>query len=69
MFVDTHCHLSFPEFDQDRNEVIARMTEGMLSMLIDPGIDVETSRKSIELANDFDSSRTRSGTRGISGRP
>ena len=54
MFVDTHCHLSFPEFDQDRNEVIARMTEGMLSMLIDPGIDVETSRKSIELANDFD---------------
>jgi len=26
----------------------------MLSMLIDPGIDVETSRKSIELANDFD---------------
>ena len=54
MFVETHCHLSFPEFDQDRNEVIARLTEGNVSVLIDPGINVETSRKSIELAGNVD---------------
>ncbi|MEI7748410.1 MAG: TatD family hydrolase [Chlorobiaceae bacterium] len=54
MFVDTHCHLSFPEFDHDRQEVIARLTEGNVSVLIDPGINVETSRKSIELAGSVD---------------
>ncbi len=54
MFVDTHCHLSFPEFDHDRHEVIARLTEGNVSVLIDPGINVETSRKSIELASHVD---------------
>ncbi len=54
MFVDIHCHLSFPEFDEDRNEVIKRMTEEGVGLLIDPGIDVPTSRKSIELARDFD---------------
>ncbi len=54
MFVDTHCHLSFPEFDKDRKEVIARLTEAKVSVLIDPGINVETSRKSIELASNVD---------------
>jgi len=54
MFVDTHCHLSFPEFDQDRDEVIARLVEKQISILIDPGIDIPTSRKSIELASNFD---------------
>ncbi|MEI6651771.1 MAG: TatD family hydrolase [Chlorobiaceae bacterium] len=54
MFVDSHCHLSFAEFDQDRHEVIARLTEENVGVLIDPGINVESSRKSIELASDFD---------------
>jgi len=54
MFVDTHCHLSFPEFDQDRHEVIARLKEARISLLIDPGIDIATSRKSIALAGEFD---------------
>jgi TatD DNase family protein len=54
MFVDIHCHLSFPEFDQDRKEVIKRLTEEGVGLLIDPGVDVATSRKSIELARDVD---------------
>jgi TatD DNase family protein len=54
MFVDTHCHLSFPDFDQDRNEVVTRLIEEKVSILIDPGTDVPTSRKSIELAGRFD---------------
>jgi TatD DNase family protein len=54
MFVDIHCHLSFPEFDQDRKEVIKRMTKEGVGLLIDPGVDVATSKKSIELASNFD---------------
>ncbi len=54
MFVDTHCHLSFPDFDDDRNEVIARLKEAGVSMLIDPGVDVPTSRASIALASEWD---------------
>jgi len=54
MFVDIHCHLSFPEFDKDRSEVIERLTEKGVGLLIDPGVDVASSKKSIELARDFD---------------
>lgn len=50
MYVDVHCHLSFPDYDHDRDEVICEMTAAGISLLVDPGIDVETSRKSIELA-------------------
>ncbi|ASQ90875.1 hydrolase TatD [Prosthecochloris sp. GSB1] len=55
MFTDAHCHLSFPEFDNDRAEVIDRMRKSNVSLLIDPGIDIDTSRRSIELsrAHDF----------------
>ena len=54
MFVDVHCHLSFPEFDHDREKVIERLTEEQVTVLIDPGINVPTSKKSIELAREYD---------------
>ena len=54
MFVDVHSHLSFPEFDLDREKVIARLTEEQVTVLIDPGINVATSKKSIELAGKYD---------------
>lgn len=54
MFVDTHCHLSFPEFDRDRIAVIERLTEEQVTVLVNPGIDVPTSIKAIELAREYD---------------
>jgi TatD DNase family protein len=54
MFVDIHCHLSFPEFDQDRHEVIKRLIEEGVGLLIDPGVDVATSKKSIALAQEVE---------------
>lgn len=50
MFADVHCHLSFPDFDADRQEIIREMTDAGVTLLVDPGIDAQTSRKSIELA-------------------
>jgi TatD DNase family protein len=54
MFADSHCHLSFPEFEADRKEVIGRLLDQHVSLVIDPGTDVSTSRRSIELAREFD---------------
>lgn len=50
MFVDVHCHLSFPDFDNDRHEIIRRLKEQNISLLIDPGTNTETSKRSIELS-------------------
>lgn len=50
MFVDVHCHLSLPDFDTDRETIIETMTRKSVSLLVDPGTDVESSKKAIELA-------------------
>jgi TatD DNase family protein len=51
---DIHCHLSFPEFDADRDLVIRRLREAGVELLIDPGTGIGTSRRSIDLANRYD---------------
>jgi TatD DNase family protein len=50
MYFDIHCHLSFPQFDADRDEVIVRLKEAGVDMVIDPGTDTASSRRSVELA-------------------
>ena len=50
---DSHCHLYFPQFDTDRDDVIARMREkGMGAVLI--GTDLQTSKAALELAKQHD---------------
>ena len=50
---DSHCHLYFPQFDTDRDDVIARMLEkGMGAVLI--GTDLQTSKAALELAKQHD---------------
>jgi TatD DNase family protein len=48
--VDIHCHLSFPEFDSDRDLVIEKLKDNGVKIVIDPGTGIESSRRSIELA-------------------
>lgn len=49
MIIDTHSHLSFKAYDNDRDEVILRtQKEGVFC--IDVGTKYETSKKAIELA-------------------
>lgn len=52
--IDTHCHLDFPQFDPDREAVIRRANENGVSHIINVGSTLESSRKSLELANSFD---------------
>lgn len=54
LFTDTHAHLTFPEFDGDRDAVIQRAREAGVRRMIVIGIDVETSRAAIALAEQHD---------------
>lgn len=50
MLVDTHAHLDFDDFDADREEVIRRAREAGVAYIINPGADLESSRRAIALA-------------------
>ncbi|MCS6989924.1 MAG: TatD family hydrolase [Chloroherpetonaceae bacterium] len=50
MFSDAHAHLSYPQYDDDRDEIVKRLQDHRVSLVINPGTDVETSRNAIELA-------------------
>ncbi len=48
--IDTHAHLDFKEFDQDRKETIKRFFDGGGEKIINVGCDLNSSKKSYELA-------------------
>jgi TatD DNase family protein len=48
--IDTHCHLSHPDFDPDREEVIARSWERGVTAILEVGYSVESSGKAVALA-------------------
>lgn len=50
---DAHCHLQLPQYDADRDAVLARMQEqGMGAVII--GTDLNTSKAGLELAKQHD---------------
>jgi TatD DNase family protein len=51
--VDTHCHLDWHAFDSDRDEVIRRAIDAGVTRMITIGVDVPSSRRSIELAERY----------------
>ena len=53
--VDTHCHLDWKAFDPDREAVIARAVEAGVKRMITIGVDVPSSRRAIEVAEQHDS--------------
>jgi len=55
MLVDTHCHLDFPEYEQDRDEVINRAHQNGVDYIIDIGSSLEGSRRAVELAQKYES--------------
>lgn len=53
MPVDTHCHLNFEWFDQDRDEVIARAVRNKVCKMLNPAVDLETSRGVLCIADKY----------------
>lgn len=48
--IDTHCHLDFPEFDADLNEVIRRAKSEGIGYIINIGSSLQGSKKALELS-------------------
>jgi len=53
MFIDTHCHLHFDQFDNDREKVIQRAIQNKVESIITIGTDVLSSKKALDLAQKF----------------
>ncbi len=53
MFIDTHAHLNFPEYKGEVGAVIARAKSCGVGKIINVGVDLETSKKSVELARHY----------------
>ena len=52
--IDTHAHLDFPQYDSDRDRVISECRQDGIKLIVNIGVSLETSRKSIELAEKYD---------------
>jgi len=50
VMIDTHAHLDMSHFDKDREDVIARAAESGVTRIITVGIDLDSSRKAVKLA-------------------
>lgn len=53
MFFDTHAHYDAEQFDQDRETVLAGLIERGVSLVVNPGCDVPSSRKAVALAHTY----------------
>lgn len=53
MFIDSHTHLFYPDFDSDRDEVLQRATDAGVTQFIVPATNYETSMRALELTDKY----------------
>lgn len=54
MFVDTHAHLDFPQFENDLDETVQRAIHSGVTRIINIGTTLASSRKVVQIAERFD---------------
>ncbi len=52
-FIDTHCHIYLPEFDEDRNEAIQRALSNRIESFVLPNVDSSTIDSLHKLHNEY----------------
>ena len=50
MFIDTHCHLEFEQFNEDRAMVLGNAKKAGVKQFIVPGVDPLSSKLAVEMA-------------------
>ena len=53
MLIDTHAHLTFPDFARDMDGLLARAAEAGVTRVLTIGTTVESSRRAVELAEKY----------------
>ena len=53
LIFDTHAHYDDEAFDADRGALLASMPENGVGLILDPGCDLESSRRAVELAQTY----------------
>ena len=54
MFIDTHSHLFYPNFEEDIDEVIERAKSSGVDYIIVPATDIETAKQTLALADKYE---------------
>ena len=49
MLFDSHAHIDSVKFDEDREFVLNRARDNGVSLIMNPGADLESSQRSLEL--------------------
>ena len=53
LIFDTHAHYDDEAFDADRDTLLASMPENGVGLIVDPGCDLESSRRAVALAEQY----------------
>ncbi len=54
MLFDSHAHINDEQFDEDREELLKKVKESGVDLLVNPGADMPSSRTAVKLANEVD---------------
>ena len=50
---DTHAHYDARQFDPDRDQVLSALPGQGVELVVNPGCDLNSSRKAVELAGSY----------------
>ncbi|MFA6216923.1 MAG: TatD family hydrolase [Candidatus Omnitrophota bacterium] len=54
VLIDTHCHIDYPEFDQDRDRILRALPDCGLEYMINVGSTLAGSQNSVALAKQYE---------------
>ena len=51
--IDSHVHLDDDRFDSDRTEIINKLKDDGIELILNPGADLATSKKAVKIADEY----------------